>query len=593
MINLKCDCIEELIKASQGYIENDTVFENIKILNVFTKEWISAHVYIYKKWISHVEYDVDKPLMNSKNIINGKDFFLCPAFVDAHTHIESSLLTPVNYAKLVIPHGTLTILEDAHEIANVAGEKGLQYMLSSAKNLPMRQLLTVPSCVPSVPNYENSGAIFDYKIFENFLDEENVIGLGEVMDYEGVINNDERIVKILETARRKNCYIQGHAPLLTGNRLSAYLCASIKSDHEARQVEEVIEKYRQGMWIDIRDANTNHNMPKIIQALQKVGNYERVSFSSDDRRSDVIQKKGHIDGIIRHACSCGMPLTEAYISASYRPCLEASINNLGAIAPGYIADLNVLDDIEHVNIKYVYFEGKCVSKDGKLISMVSVDSYGNDLRDTIHVAGYDEENFKIFSQNKKEIINVVEFESYSSSITNLKQIEFPIKNKQIDISNQKDCMYVAVINRYKKDTYTIGVVKNFGINHGALASTVGHDSHNITIVYDNPKNALLALQQLIKQKGGFCAIEDGKVIASLELPVAGLMPDESINVLVDKITKMNKANVRLGNTYIDNPISRITILSLLVCPYVKISDKGIVLTEEKKYVPLFPPFPRA
>lgn len=269
MINLKCDCIEELINASQGYIENDTVFENIKILNVFTKEWIYAHVYIYKKWISHVEYNVDKPLMNSKNIVNGNGLFLCPAFVDAHTHIESSLLTPANYAKLVIPHGTLTILEDAHEIANVAGEKGLEYILSSAKDLPMRQLLTVPSCVPSVPNYENSGANFDYKIYEKFLDEKNVIGLGEVMDYEGVINNDERIGKILETARRKNCYIQGHAPLVTGNRLSAYLCANIKSDHEARQVEEVIEKYRQGMWIDIRDANTNHNMPKIMQALKK------------------------------------------------------------------------------------------------------------------------------------------------------------------------------------------------------------------------------------------------------------------------------------------------------------------------------------
>lgn len=587
MISLKCDCIEELIKASQGYIENDTVFENIKILNVFTKEWISAHVYIYKKWISHVEYDVDKPLMNSKNIINGKDFFLCPAFVDAHTHVESSLLTPVNYAKLVIPHGTLTILEDAHEIANVAGEKGLQYMLSSAKDLPMRQLLTVPSCVPSVPNYENSGANFDYRIFENFLDEENVIGLGEVMDYEGVINNDERIVKILETARRKNCYIQGHAPLLTGNRLSAYLCASIKSDHEARQVEEVVEKYRQGMWIDIRDANTNHNMPKIIQALKKIGNYERVSFSSDDRRSDVIQKKGHLDGIIRHAYSCGMPLTEAYISASYRPCLEANINNLGAVAPGYVADLNVLDDIESVNIKSVYFEGQCVSKDGKLVSMLSVDSSGNDLRDTIHVSVFDEEKFKIFSKKKKEIINVVEFESYSSSITNLKQIEFPIQNKQVDISSQKDCMYVAVINRYKKDTYTIGVVKNFGINHGAIASTVGHDSHNITIVYDNPANAVLALQQLIRQKGGFCAIEDGNVIATLELPIAGLMSDKTINIVIDKITKMNEANVQLGNTYIDNPISRITILSLLVCPYVKISDKGIVLTEEKAYVSLF------
>lgn len=587
MINLKCDCIEELINASQGYIENDTVFENIKILNVFTKEWIYAHVYIYKNWISHVEYNVDKPLMNSKNIVNGKDLFLCPAFVDAHTHIESSLLTPANYAKLVIPHGTLTILEDAHEIANVAGEKGLEYILSSAKDLPMRQLLTVPSCVPSVPNYENSGANFDYKIYEKFLDEKNVIGLGEVMDYEGVINNDERIGKILETARRKNCYIQGHAPLVTGNRLSAYLCANIKSDHEARQVEEVIEKYRQGMWIDIRDANTNHNMPKIMQALKKIGNYERVSFSSDDRRSDVIQKKGHLDGIIRHAYLCGMPLTEAYISASYRPCLEANINNLGAIAPGYVADLNVLADIESVNIKSVYFEGQCVSKNGKLISMLSVDSSGNDLRDTIHVPSFDEEKFKISSQNKKEIINVVEFESYSSSITNLKQIEFPTKNKQVDISSQKDYMYVAVINRYKKDTYTIGVVKNFGINHGAIASTVGHDSHNIAIVYDNSKNALFALQQLIKQKGGFCAIEDGNVIATLELPIAGLMSDEPINIVVDKITKMNEANAQLGNTYIDNPISRITILSLLVCPYVKISDKGIVLTEEKKYISLF------
>lgn len=587
MINLKCDCIEELINASQGYIENDTVFENIKILNVFTKEWIYAHVYIYKKWISHVEYNVDKPLMNSKNIVNGNGLFLCPAFVDAHTHIESSLLTPANYAKLVIPHGTLTILEDAHEIANVAGEKGLEYILSSAKDLPMRQLLTVPSCVPSVPNYENSGANFDYKIYEKFLDEKNVIGLGEVMDYEGVINNDERIGKILETARRKNCYIQGHAPLVTGNRLSAYLCANIKSDHEARQVEEVIEKYRQGMWIDIRDANTNHNMPKIMQALKKIGNYERVSFSSDDRRSDVIQKKGHLDGIIRHAYSCGMPLTEAYISASYRPCLEANINNLGAIAPGYVADLNVLADIESVNIKSVYFEGQCVSKNGKLISMLSVDSSGNDLRDTIHVPSFDEEKFKISSQNKKEIINVVEFESYSSSITNLKQIEFPTKNKQVDISSQKDYMYVAVINRYKKDTYTIGVVKNFGINHGAIASTVGHDSHNIAIVYDNSKNALFALQQLIKQKGGFCAIEDGNVIATLELPIAGLMSDEPINIVVDKITKMNEANAQLGNTYIDNPISRITILSLLVCPYVKISDKGIVLTEEKKYISLF------
>lgn len=584
MVDLSCNDRKRLSEASLGKIVNDKVFRNIKILNVFTKQWILAHVYVYKKWISHVEYDVNKEILDCKQIINGDNLYLSPAFVDSHTHIESSLLTPLNYAKLVVPHGTLTVLEDAHEIANVCGEEGLKYMLESNGNIPMRQLLTIPSCVPSVPNLENSGATFDYSLYRTYLEKDYVVGLGEVMDYEGVLCSDERITKILDEAKNKKVYIQGHAPLLQGNRLSAYLCNGIKSDHEARGVQEVIEKYRQGMWIDIRDANTNHNMPKIIEALSEIGNYDRVAFSSDDRRCDVISRKGHIDGIIRHAHSCGMPLIEAYISATYRPCLEVNIGNLGAIAPGYIADFNVLDDIENVHVKDVYFEGKCVVKNGNMIS--HYEDTREALNQTVNIPDLDETNFFVYSKGSKVTMNVIKFESFSSSITNLIQQAFPIKNGKVELSPKGKYMFVSVINRYNKGTHTLGVVENFGINHGAIASTVGHDAHNVTVVYDNPQNAIVALRQLKKQKGGFCAVESGCVIASMPLSIAGLMSNKNVADVVNEINNMNEANVKLGNIYIENPLSRITILSLLVCPYVKISDEGIVLTEEKKTIPL-------
>lgn len=586
MVNLGCDCGKRLIEAAQGLRENDFVLTNIKVLNVFTKEWICAHVYVYKKWISHVAYDLDAPLLKAKKKIDGQGFCLSPAFVDAHTHIESSLLTPANYAKLVICHGTLTVLEDAHEIANVCGEEGLEYMLDAAKDLPMRQLLTVPSCVPSVPNYENSGAVFDAKIYQKFLNQDQVIGLGEVMDYKGVIDGEQRIWDILDVAKKQNCYIQGHAPLLRGPQLSAYLSTGIQSDHEARKVDEIIEKYRQGMWIDIRDANTNHNMPNMIQAFQKIGNYDRVSFSSDDRRSDVTKRLGHLDGIIRHAVACGMPLIEAYISASYRPCLEAGIKHLGAIAPGYVADFNILSDVDTVAIEAVYFEGKCVARKGKLLEEIQTPHTRDVLTQTVNVPDFTLEQFAIQSNNPQENLHVVAYESYGSSITYLEEGLFPVVHGRVDLSSQKDTMFAAVINRHHKPSYSLALVKNFGIDHGAIASTVGHDSHNVTIVYDTPENAMQALQQLQKQKGGFCAVEDGQVIASLALPIAGLMSDKDIDEVIEEIKQMNQALVQLGNTFIDNPISRITILSLLVCPYVKISDMGIVMTEEKQFVPL-------
>lgn len=581
---------EQLLKkAATGEIENDIVFYNCNILNVFTKQFIKGVVYVYDKYISHVEYNINLPLLSSKEYIDCENKFLCPGFIDAHVHIESSLLTPKNYASLVLPLGTTTIIEDSHEIGNVLGKAGIKYMLEAAKDLPMRQLTSVPSCIPSLIGLENSGATLYAHDYKDLLEDPHVIGLGEVMDYEGVIHHEKRICDILDIAKDKNVYIQGHAPMLKGTKLSAYLCAGASSDHEAKTFDEVIEKYRKGMWIDIRDANTSRNMKTIVKALSTIGNYDRVCFSSDDRRCNVIMKEGHLDGIVRNAIEAGMPVIDALICASYHVSQEMSIKRLGAIAPGYVADMIRIDDLKHIKVSDVYFEGKLVSKNQQLISPISDKSLELETRNTINISEYSLNDFIIHIDDDRESIrlNYFTYESYTSSTTFPKVDDFKVKDGIVNLEGKEDMMFVIVFNRYGKSNKAIAIVEKFGIDHGAIASSVAHDSHNVTIVFDTPENGMLALQQLIKQRGGMCAVEDGVLIESLPLPLGGLMSLGNAKETATKLEKMTIANKRLGNVYIDNPVSRITILSLLVGPYLKLSDMGMVLTEEKRFLPLF------
>lgn len=459
-------------------------------------------------------------------------------------------------------------------------------MLENAQELPMRQLMTVPSCVPSVPGFENSKTALTAPDYDELFKEEGVIGLGEIMDYEGVINNENRIHNIIKKGKEYHAYLQGHAPLVKGQRLSAYLCAGPSSDHEAKKADEIIEKYRKGMWIDVRDGNTSRNMQSIIPALKEVGNFERICFSSDDRRCNVTLKEGHMDGIVRNAVSCGMPVIEALISASYRVALEAKIERLGAIAPGYIADLLTLHDLESLKVEDVFFEGKQVSSKGNLIAEVpSSDCTRYAVEDTLSEVEYSEKDFSIYVKNKEKVkLNYMAYESYTSSVSELKQAEFKVIDGKVSLEGHEGKMFVAVFNRYGNKCKSIAVVDKFGIDHGALASSVGHDSHNITIVFDTVENGYQAMKQLMKQSGGFCAVENGEVIAEFPLPIAGLMSKDSAEDVARQLELMVKANQQLGNCYLENPVSRITILSLLVCPYVKISDMGMVDTEKKQWI---------
>lgn len=587
MFKLHAEDTKQLTAAALGFIENDLAISGCKIFNVFTKEFLYGTVYIYDGFISHVEYDIKQPQLPSKKQIN-LNGVLCPGFIDAHTHIESSLLVPENYTSMVLPHGTTTVIEDAHEIANVMGIAGIQYMLDASQHLPMRQLMSLPSCVPSLPGFESSGARLYAEDYKVLFQHPRVIGLGEVMDYEGVLRGDKRIHDLIQSAKEYEGYLQGHSPLLQGKRLSAYLCAGPTSCHEIKTKEEALEKYRKGMWIDIREANTQGRMKEILEAVKDVNDYSRICFCCDDRRCNVTNKDGHLDHVIRKAVSLGMPVEDALLSASYHVAQETGISHLGAIAPGYAAELVLLENLSSLQVKAVFFQGILVSERQKLIKPIPLSPYTKrmEYNNTIQVASLRLSDFIIKAAGPFAELNVISFESEYSSTSFLKTRLCSVREGRVQLEKNKKQLYAAVFNRYGLEQKTVCIIENFGIDHGAAASSIAHDSHNICVVYDTPENGYLAVSRILEMHGGFCAVEQGAVIASMALPIAGLMTTDGIEEASNQVDDMADAFRRLGNTYLENPVSRITILNLLVCPYIKLSDHGLVMTEEKKMVPI-------
>lgn len=578
---------KKLTAAAMGEIENDLVITGCRIFNVFTKEFLHGTVYITDSFITHVDYDTKSQLLPSKEHMHLQGI-LCPGFIDAHTHIESSLLVPENYASMVLPHGTTTVLEDAHEIANVMGVEGIQYMLNASEHLPMRQLMLLPSCVPSLPGFESAGAELYADDYKELFHHPRVVGLGEVMDYEGVLSGDKRIHDLLEAAKKQDCFLQGHSPMLQGKKLSAYLCAGPKSCHEVKTGEEALEKYRKGMWIDIREANTQGRMKEILEAFQDIRDYSRICFCSDDRRCNVTEDLGHMDYMIKKAVALGMPVEDALLAASYHVAQEANLPQLGAIAPGYAADIVLLNDTTNLQVQAVFYEGKPVCKGQKLLKPIKISAYTKQMekKNTVRMTPFHMSDFMIKAKGPFSKLNIISFESEYTSTSYLKTRVCMVHKGNVQLNRKHKQLYLAVFNRYNQKQRAVCIVEKFGIDHGAVASSISHDSHNICVVYDTLENGLLAVTQIQEMHGGFCAVEHGHVIAAMPLPVAGLMTSAAAEEAAEQVNTMAAAFRRLGNTFLENPVSRITIMNLLVCPYCKLSDHGLVMTEDKKLIPV-------
>lgn len=580
---------KELVEVALGKREADTVLKNGNLINVFSGEIYRANIYIYDKYIANiVECEADT-INIGKNIIDVEGRFISPGFIDSHVHIESSHLTPVNFARAVLPKGTTTIIADPHEIANVLGVDGVKYMIENSKDVPMTQYYLIPSCVPSVVGLENAGAKFDDIEIEKMLDFPRVLGLGEVMDFVGVINQSDRMTKIVETAIKKGMFVQGHAPELCGNELSAYICGGPISCHETRSGQQASDKIRKGMYVDARESSISKNITSIVKNIKNMKSPRNLTLCTDDREPKDILEVGHVNDCVRVAVKAGLEPIEAIRATTLNTAQEYKLDKIGAIAPGYFADIVVLDNLVDFNVLKTFWHGKLVAENDKLTVEIKNPNLEIDTLNSVYINELSETDFKIKApiENGEIKIEVLSYLTKERSVTDRKTVVVNVKDGFIDISKNTNLNFVAIINRHKSNNnIALAVVENFYLKNGGVGTTYSHDSHNLTIIFNKPNEALAIAQKIKELGGGIVTSENGLITGVLPFPIAGMLSNQPAEILSKEITEMNKILKKMG-IETASPITRPTTLALIVIPNTKMSDLGLIDVKEQKIINLF------
>lgn len=577
----------ELIKVAMGYSNATLKLENANLVNVFSGEIYLANIYIYKKYIADIVEVEKDSFKKADKIIDIQGKYLVPGFIDSHLHIESSHLTPYHFAEAIIPKGTTTIIADPHEICNALGEEGLNYMLKASENLPMNQYFLVPSCIPSVMKLENTGAEFDADLVDKLLEKDRILGLGEVMDYIGVIHNDKRMEDIIEVAYRKNMFLQGHSPELQGSELSAYLCGGPYTCHETRDGVHAIDKIRKGMTVDARESSISKNIASIIENIKSFKSPRNLTLCTDDREPKDILEKGHINDCVRVAIKAGLEPIEAIRAVTLNTAQIYRLDKRGAIAPSYFADMLVIDNLKDINVEKVFFEGELVAENNKLLVQINKPHIDLENKNTINIDELKVEDFMIkapIEYGKLEIVGM-EYINKISSVTRKKTFTVNVKDGYVDLEGD-ELNFAISINRYGKKTKAIAVVENFYVNRGAIATTYSHDSHNLTIIYKKPIDALVAAQRVKNIAGGIVVVENEKVVKELPFPIGGMLSKNSAYELGNYIVDMNKV-LRDYGIESASPITRPSTLSLIVIPEVKLSDMGLIDVVKQEIIKQF------
>lgn len=577
----------ELIKVAMGYSNATLKLENANLVNVFSGEIYLANIYIYKKYIADIVEVEKDSFKKADKIIDIQGKYLVPGFIDSHLHIESSHLTPYHFAEAIIPKGTTTIIADPHEICNALGEEGLNYMLKASENLPMNQYFLVPSCIPSVMKLENTGAEFDADLVDKLLEKDRILGLGEVMDYIGVIHNDKRMEDIIDVAYRKNMFLQGHSPELQGSELSAYLCGGPYTCHETRDGVHAIDKIRKGMTVDARESSISKNIASIIENIKSFKSPRNLTLCTDDREPKDILEKGHINDCVRVAIKAGLEPIEAIRAVTLNTAQIYRLDKRGAIAPSYFAGMLVIDNLKDINVEKVFFEGELVAENNKLLVQINKPHIDLENKNTINIDELKVEDFMIkapIENGKLEIVGM-EYINKISSVTRKKTFTVNVKDGYVDLEGD-ELNFAISINRYGKKTKAIAVVENFYVNRGAIATTYSHDSHNLTIIYKKPIDALVAAQRVKNIAGGIVVVENEKVVKELPFPIGGMLSKKSAYELGNDIVDMNKV-LRDYGIESASPITRPSTLSLIVIPEVKLSDMGLIDVVKQEIIKQF------
>lgn len=564
-INRQLAAKQRIIAVAAGREKADLVLKNAKYLNVFSNEFLCGDIAVANGLIAGVgKYD-------GKTEIDVSGKLVLPGFIDAHIHLESSMVTPAEFAKAVVAHGTTTVITDPHEITNVMGIDGVEYMIQASQNLPIDVHFMMPSCVPAT-EIDESGAELDCKDIDLYLDNnKKVLGLAEMMNYVGVINGDKNVLSKIVTSQAHHKKIDGHAPELSGNDLNAYIAAGVYSDHECSTFENALEKLRKGQFIMIREGTAAHNL-KALMPLLTQQYYSRCMFATDDKHPSDLLYGGHIDYIVKQALKNGADPIVALKTATHHAARYFLLNNKGAIASGYLADIVVVDNLEDFNVETVFKRGKLVF-DGEVkdFSAPTVDEkLAEKCFDTFHLDSVTPSSFKV--DGKLGLIGLVGGELLTRNLGTA---------DKIDVEN--DILKIACIERHKGTNHIgVGYVKGYSLKSGAVATSVAHDSHNVITVGCNDDDIAVAVNAIKDSKGGIAVVENGKIKALLELPIAGLMSDEPLTTVNEKLENAKLSAYELGADKSIDPFMTLSFLSLPVIPSLRITTKGVFDAENWK-----------
>lgn len=619
---------QERIQAAAGDIQPDTIFQSAGIVNVFTGELEFGDVAVHKGKIVGIGRYAGKsiedklfPIDNFSSeklstgqkvkIIDCRNKFIAPGFIDGHIHIESSMLAPKAFAEAVVPHGTTSVITDPHEITNVAGKAGLRYMLEESRGLPLKVYMMLPSCVPAT-SLEESGAVIQAEELLEFMGEESVLGLAEVMNFLGTVRGEEELVRKIELARQYGKIADGHAPGLKGKEVNAYCTAGIASDHECAEKSEALEKLRRGQWIMIREGTAARNMES-LKDLLKPPYSSRCMLVTDDRHPGELIRLGHLDYLLRKATEYGANPITAIQMVTLHPAQYFGLKNRGAVAPGYYADLVILKDLVHFTVDSVYKEGELVARGGKAVSeeihtlqkningIAEIDeektlsgSLSGRLSaedrqrifQSFHCSELEPSDFYLKGQgNFKRIMELIPGELIT------KELILPCEeqeNFQSGIILSEDIIKLAVIERHLNTGHIgIGLMKGYGLRAGAIASSIAHDAHNIIVAGTTEEDMSLAANLIRKSNGGVAVVRDGEILGVLPLPIGGLMSGESAET-VDKILEELKGEAyNLGIRAGIDPFMTLAFLSLSVIPKIKLTTKGLADAESQEILPVY------
>jgi len=578
--------MKKVIQAAKGDLPFDLVIQNVNYVNLITREVYPAEIGISDGRIAHVTQPGEGGLEGIETY-DAQGKHALPGLIDTHVHIESSMMNPAHFSEAIVPRGTTTIAADPHEIGNVLGIEGVNYMLEASQDIPLSVFVLAPSCIPSVPGMETAGAVFGPKEVQTLLKHDRVIGIGEVMDFVGVIEQSDRMSGIVQAGIDQRLFVQGHAPSLSGRMLSAYLASGIESDHETSFSDEAREKLRAGMVLECRESSIVNDLEALVPVIKELDYPDTTTLCSDDREPDDLLREGHLDHGVRRAIALGMPPMEILRMATLHGARLLRLHDRGILTPGKRADLILVENLNDFVADEVFIAGKLTAKSGKMTENVAVPAHEVEEKNSVYLdRPITEEDFEIPSAGDRVRMHVIAYTPETHILTKKAVREFAVADGKVQLDEDGICR-LAVFERHGVNgNRSVGAIQGFGLKKGAIASTVSHDCHNLVVVGTNARDMKVAAELVKEAGGGIVCVLDGKRIAGVDLPIAGLMSKKGLAEMAEETRILKETIVDFGINAV-SPIIQVAAFALPVVPEIRLTDMGLVDVLHQSWIPLF------